>query len=75
MEKEQKRIAKEAERLAHQQRASSEEKPSYMLSREYATIQLLEQTIEKQEALLILLEQGMVMLLHEAKIKHNVINL
>jgi hypothetical protein len=46
-----------------------------MLSREYETIQLLEQTIEKQEALFILLEQGMVMLLHEGKIKHNVINL
>jgi hypothetical protein len=74
LEKEQKRIAQVAERLAQQQQrqqASLEEKPRYMLSREYETIQLLEQTIKKQEARLVLLERGMAMLLHEAKLKHN----
>jgi hypothetical protein len=72
MEKEPKRIAKEAaEHLAQQQQISLEEKPGYMLSREYETIQLLEQTIEKQEARLILLERGMAKLLHEAKMKHH----
>jgi len=49
----------------------TETKPHYMKSREYATIQLLEQTIAKEDARLPVLQQGMAMLLQKAKVKRD----